>query len=64
MEWTIEACKNPSREYWVIKDTKGHIVWMERTKEQCLRVINDGTLKRAIDEWEGMCYNINVDRIC
>lgn len=55
--YKIEACKSPYRQYWVIKDEAGRIVWVEYTKGECERVIADGTLQRAIDECLLMCYN-------
>lgn len=61
MNYTIEECKSPYRQYWVIKDKDGHIVWIEYTKGECERVIQDGTLQRAIDECMLICSQKGED---
>jgi hypothetical protein len=55
IKYTIEQCKSPYRQYWIIKDEAGHTVWIEYTKDECERVIKDGTLQRAIDECMIIC---------
>lgn len=57
MNYVIEECKSPYRQYWVIKDAHGKVVWIEYTRKECERVIKDGTLQRAIDECKLMCYH-------
>ena len=66
IEHIPKSDKNPYNEYWVIKNECGNIIWVAYTKDECERVIADGTLQRAIDECMIMCYDDmeNEDEDC